>query len=299
MIAKTRLRGFTDKIWSWYTHHKRMLPWRDLWHESEGMRAYKVLVSEVMLQQTQVPRVMVLFPQFLEKFPTMGDLAKASNKEVVFAWRGLGYNRRALMLRDAARTIDSIRFPKTVDKLLKIPGIGPYTAAAIRNFAFNIPTPCLDTNIRRVLHRAFIGPERSDGTWKKSDCALLSLAREVLQIAVSEYPRSVVQYPAADWHHALMDYGSLKEKAVKISRNTRTEPGRTVGSRYIPNRIFRGKIIEVLRDQTRGVSLSEMGKYICSDWDRRVHQEWLTTILEKLKKDALISEQKGTYILKD
>lgn len=310
MVPQRRLRRFTDKIWSWYIAHKRDLPWRDLWCEPEERRAYKVFVSEVMLQQTQVPRVTILFPEFLKKFPTLEVLGHASNREVILAWRGMGYNSRALRLRDAARAIGGVplsltlprggrEFPHAMEELLSIPGIGPYTAAAIRNFAFNIPTPCLDTNIRRVLHREFFGPENPDGTWITTDRELLSLAGAILEIATNHYPPQTTNYPAADWHHALMDYGSIKEKAKKTSRNIHKEPGRLVGSRYIPNRIFRGKAVEVLRDQSGGLKLEEVGKCICSDWDADIHRTWLLNILEKLKKDAMVMERKGKYMLKE
>jgi A/G-specific adenine glycosylase len=112
--------------------------------------------------------MIIVFKRFLEQFPTLSDLADASNKEVIIAWRGMGYNSRALRLRDAARWIrdrDRVRneynpspnpvFPSSMEELQTIPGIGHYTAGAIRNFAFGIPTPCIDTNIRRILHRVF------------------------------------------------------------------------------------------------------------------------------------------------
>jgi len=162
MTRAERIEGFVSEIWEWYARHKRDLPWRDLKEKDETQRAYKILVSEVMLQQTQVPRVIVIYKRFLREFPTLRHLANASNREVILAWRGMGYNSRALRLRDAAITIleefDG-EFPKKMEELQSIKGIGHYTAAAIRNFAFNLPTPCLDTNIRRVLHYQFVGKE--------------------------------------------------------------------------------------------------------------------------------------------
>ena len=161
MKKQEHMQAFVEQIWKWYAVHKRELPWRDLKITDDTERAYQILVSEIMLQQTQVSRVKIVFKNFLERFPTLKDLANASNKDVILAWRGMGYNSRALRLRDAAKVICSQYsgvFPKEYDQLIQIKGIGAYTAGAIRNFAFNLPTPCIDTNIRRILHRAFVGP---------------------------------------------------------------------------------------------------------------------------------------------
>ena len=176
-----RMHLFCTGILDWYAVHRRTLPWRDLKTKNLDHKAYLVLVSEVMLQQTQVPRVIILYKKFIQTFPLIEDLAKASNAEVLIAWRGLGYNSRALRLRDTAKAIVSQNcFPREMHDLQKLPGIGHYTAGAIRNFAFGIPTPCIDVNIRRILHRFFVGPENVDGTWKKDDAYLLKIAEEAL-----------------------------------------------------------------------------------------------------------------------
>ena len=269
---------FCRELWEWYALNKRTLPWRDLKEKDPNQRAYLILVSEIMLQQTQVPRVIIKYKEFVQRFPRMEDLAKASNAEVLIAWKGMGYNSRALRLRDAARilslpsspnpfprrgkgssplpstfakaTVDrsgegwrarragvreAVAFPRSMEELMNIPGIGPYTAAAILNFAFDIPTPCIDTNIRRILHRFFVGPENADGTWKKNDRELLKIAGRVLEVAlgVSKGSRrnqgnqrnqgsqhrsslvsldslvSLVSLNSSSWHAALMDFGSL------------------------------------------------------------------------------------------
>lgn len=322
MNRNERIEKFVSEIRSWYARHKRSLPWRDLAIKDDTKRAYRILVSEIMLQQTQVSRVIVIYKRFLRQFPRLADLAGASNKDVIMAWRGMGYNSRALRLRDAARVIAQTKmFPRTVDHLLAIPGIGPYTAAAIRNFAFNLPTPCIDTNIRRILHRTFIGPENADGTWKMNDERLLKLADVVL--------RHAMQYlTPADWHAALMDFGSLVQtknkprwdvcpltaagvmvttpkrwkKLEMVARNKqraneqRREPGRFVGFRFIPNRIFRGKIVDVLRDTDRGLSLETIGKEICIDWED-CHKKWLKSLIKKLVQDGFVTERRTVYQL--
>lgn len=319
-----QIEGFVEEIWQWFARHKRELLWRDLPEQDDTERAYQILVSEVMLQQTQVSRVITIFKRFLEQFPTIRDLACASNKEVILVWRGMGYNSRALRLRDAAKLVvdeHKGQFPKDMDQLLCIKGIGEYTAAAIRNFAFNLPTPCLDTNIRRILHRVFVGPEHADGTWRKSDRELMKIAEDVLNAALQGE-----NHITADWHAALMDFGSLvctktspkwelcpltakglckasfKVPSITVQRAKRQkikEPGRTVGSTFIPNRIFRGKIVEELRDAEHGLKLKEIGQRICIDWSDAAHGKWLEELLQKLVQDQLLMQKHDTFALEN
>lgn len=207
---------------------------------------------------------------------------------------------------------------------MSIPGIGHYTAAAIRNFAFNLPTPCIDTNIRRIVHRTFFGPENADGSWRVSDEKLLQVAKEALDCALCLHPpatssqggRGVVfecKKDAANWHAALMDFGSLiqtkrdpkwdqcplterglmKATAIHSPKSDvcipKSEPGREIGGRFVPNRIIRGRIVEELRDEPKGLSLQEIGKRVCIDWTMGDHREWLRGILAKLKKDRMVA----------
>ncbi len=318
MPDRNHMDGFAKEIWAWYSRHKRSLPWRDLLIKDDTQRAYRVLVSEIMLQQTQVPRVIIVFRQFLDRFPTLQDLAEASNKDVILAWRGMGYNSRALRLRDAAKIILEAHagvFPKEMNELLAIKGIGPYTAAAIRNFAFNLPTPCIDTNIRRILHRSFIGPERADGTWEASDKDLLVLAEALLDVALD----GKKGHDAKNWHAALMDFGSLvctkaspkwdicpltanglmkaayKVPALDKKRVKKAEPGRMEGAKFVPNRIFRGRIVETLRDAKKGMTLDAIGREICMDWNPKEHDAWLKEIVEKLVSEEML-RRKGSLL---
>lgn len=294
--------------------------------QDDDERAYRVLLSEVMLQQTQVSRVKIVFKDFLEKFGNIDELAAASNGEVILAWRGMGYNNRAIRLRDAARHIDHRKsFPREMDDLLAIPGIGHYTAAAIRNFAFNIPTPCLDTNIRRITHRAFVGPECSDGTWEKNDDQLLGIAKELLDVAIDGKEGGGISHDARNWHAALMDYGSLvctkrnpkwdicpltkaglmkaayrKLQAVSDERSvSKQEPGRMIGARFVPNRIIRGRIVEELRDEKAGLPLPEIGRRVCIDWSPALHRKWLLAIVDGLKRDAIVRDRGRIIALTD
>ncbi|PIQ75727.1 hypothetical protein COV83_06650, partial [Candidatus Peregrinibacteria bacterium CG11_big_fil_rev_8_21_14_0_20_49_14] len=182
-------------------------------------------------------------------------------------------------------------------------------------FAFHISTPCIDTNIRRIIHRCFVGPERRDGTWQKNDTYLLGIAELLLKEALQHDGRTT-----ADWHAALMDFGSLVctttnpkweicpltkkglcKAAYKVrlqkGRSVKKEPGRCVGSTFVPNRIFRGKIVEELRDAAAPLSGEEIGTRICIDWSSAHHMEWLENILKKLESDALLVKNGDAYTL--
>ncbi|HEV3208901.1 MAG TPA: A/G-specific adenine glycosylase [Chthoniobacterales bacterium] len=141
---------FRSGLLAWYRRHARSLPWR------ESMDPYRILVSELMLQQTQVATVLGYYRRWLDRFPTIGDLADADEASVLCLWQGLGYYRRARNLHQCAKIIAGQfgeRFPSTVEELIKLPGVGRYTAGAIVSFAFDRPAPIVDGNIARVLSR--------------------------------------------------------------------------------------------------------------------------------------------------
>src|SRR6266850_3895154 len=143
---------FTRKLLRWYGQHARDLPWR---HTRDP---YRVIVSEFMLQQTQVSRVSEFYPRFLKRFPTVYDLAKAKPKAVREAWDGLGYYARAANLHALARVVSKTmkgELPDDVEELDQLPGVGRYTAGAVACFAYEKPVPAVDTNVKRVLERVF------------------------------------------------------------------------------------------------------------------------------------------------
>src|SRR6266567_7556187 len=159
----------------WYAAEQRDLPWRST------QDAYAILVSEIMLQQTQVDRVLPKYRQFLAAFPTLADLASASTSDVISVWVPLGYNRRAVSLQSIARQVLNDyngRIPDTIDELLKLKGIGRYTAGAIACFAYHKQVATVDTNIRRVLQRIFLGLEQAEP--QVNDGQMLMLAEQVL-----------------------------------------------------------------------------------------------------------------------
>src|SRR5215475_4690568 len=177
---------------SWYANAKRDLPWRNT------DDPYAILVSEVMLQQTQVDRVLPKYAQFLAVFPTLADLANASTADVITVWAPLGYNRRAVSLQSIARQVLAEyggRIPDTIEELLKLKGVGRYTAGAIACFAYKKQVATVDTNIRRVLHRIFLGLEYPKP--KISEAEMLALAEQILP-----------ENEAYNWNQALMDLGA-------------------------------------------------------------------------------------------
>ena len=175
-----------SRILDWYASHKRKLPWR------ETDNPYAILVSEIMLQQTQVDRVIPKYTAFLQRFPTPQALAAAQTSDVITLWSGLGYNRRAIALQKAAQHICMKKtFPSTTEELQTLPGIGPYTARAVLSFAFHKDVPVVDTNIRRIFSRHFFAGKGTPATIDKKVTALLPLGR------------------STDWNNALMDFGSL------------------------------------------------------------------------------------------
>jgi A/G-specific adenine glycosylase len=170
------------RVLSWYRLWGRDLPWR------RTRDPYRVLVSEVMLQQTQVARVLPAYRRFLVRFPTLRALARAPLGDVLREWSGLGYNRRARDLHRIARR--HLSLPPTVDGLDALPGVGTYTASAVACFAFGAPGAFADTNIRRVLGRALLGRTATD--------------REAIALDARFGSRRA----SARWHHALMDLGA-------------------------------------------------------------------------------------------
>jgi len=189
---ESRRRLFTATLIYWFRRFGRDLPWR------RTRDPYHILVSEIMLQQTQVDRVIEYFHKFLEEFPTVDTLAAADAEAVLKAWAGLGYYNRARNLHKTAQSVVQDyagKFPMTVEELETLPGIGRYTAGAIVSFAFLRPAPILDTNVKRVLERIFV--KRKHSSPAKQQRRLWKLAEEIIT------PRTVWEI-----NQALMDFGA-------------------------------------------------------------------------------------------
>lgn len=187
---------FQKEILTYYKENKRLMAWRDI------SNPYKIFISEMMLQQTQVERVKVKHAEFIKKFPTIKSVADADMNAVLKIWQGLGYNRRALFIKRACEEIVKNHkgiFPKDFTTLQKLPGIGPSTAGAICAFAYNQPVNFIETNVRAVLLYFFFKDEE-----KVDDKILLEKLGKVTPSDVD--PR--------DWYYALYDYGTYLKKIL-------------------------------------------------------------------------------------
>jgi A/G-specific adenine glycosylase len=289
----------------WFAQQGRDLPWR---HTRDP---YKIMVSEIMLQQTQVDRVVPKYLAFLALFPSLAALAAAPTADVIRAWTGLGYNRRAVNMQRAARAVldaHAGQFPSDLAELLKLPGIGPYTAGAIACFAFEQDVAFLDTNIRRVVQRLFVGPEESA---LASEARLLAIARE-----------AVPPGQGWAWNQAIMELGALICTAAApacwrcpvqahcrayAERRTADEQlfsgeaapapqriRRVAERRETPfggsNRFYRGRAIEALRQLGPGeaLPLPALGRKI-KDGFSDDDLPWLHALVDGLARDGLLA----------
>lgn len=195
-LSSSEIRAFRDIVWLHYRQAAREMPWRGT------PSPYKVLVSELMLQQTQVTRVIPKFDAFMYTCEDFASLAAQPLSTILQLWSGLGYNRRAKFLHQTAQVVmreHNGELPSTRAALVKLPGIGENTAGAILAYAFNQPVTFVETNVRTVLFHHFF-PETHEGV---SDKVLRDLAEQVLD---TEHPR--------EWHWALMDYGAFLKKTA-------------------------------------------------------------------------------------
>lgn len=221
-LSESNIHNFQKKILGWFAENKRDLPWR------RDRDPYHILLSEVMLQQTQVSRVMPKYEAWLMAFPTLKDLTKAPTAEVLRLWSGLGYNRRAINLHQLAQQVTQSPFsPQSAlspnpEALKKLPGIGDYTARAIACFAFDVQIAVVDTNVRKVIAVEFFHGKPPD-------------AKITQAIADQLLPKG----QAYEWNQALMDYAAalLKKEKIPITKQTPF-----IGS----NRYYRGQILKLL-----------------------------------------------------
>jgi A/G-specific adenine glycosylase len=233
------------RLLRWYAEHRRELPWRG------QTDPYAILVSEVMLQQTGVERVRTTYEKFLARFPTFEALAEAPRHEVLQAWAGLGYNRRAVNLHEAARIVVQQyggRLPSEPGELRRLPGIGPYTLAALRSFVNHEDVAALDTNVRRVVGRLRFGPVAPVSQIPDAAAALVPAGQ------------------SSAWNQALMDFGSLQctstrprclicplaDVCLSAGQFDVMPAERKVAERSEPfvgsRRYYRGRLVAYLRD---------------------------------------------------
>jgi len=252
-------QAFVNRVWTFYNQNGRQMPWREPDANGE-FDMYKILVSEIMLQQTQVERVIPKFNAFIKRFPNYSTLAVAQLKEVLELWSGLGYGRRAKYLHDAAKSMCKT-MPESIDDLVSIKGIGYNTAAAVMTYTYNQPYVFVETNIRTVFIHHFFNSNDV-----VSDEEIAELFAGVLD---RENPREFL------W--AIMDYGShLKRSGVKNNTQSKhyTKQSKFEGSL----RQIRGQI---LRELQHTQSLKQIQDAIS---DPRLNEA-----LAGLEKDGLIS----------
>jgi len=267
---KKQVESFQKVVLSYYHAHKRSLPWR------KTADPYHILVSEVMLQQTQVPRVIEKYKQFIKTFPTINILAAASMHSILNCWQGLGYNRRALWLKKIAQEILENHhgiIPQNIDALDALPGIGRATAASICAFAFNQPTVFIETNIRSVFIHHFF----DDKTFV-NDLRIVALVKQTL------YRRNPRQ-----WYWALMDYGtSIKKNNTNPNRKSAHYHKQTpfIGS----HRQLRGKIIRALLRENNRAFISLQKETGATTKDLRAQ-------LKQMHSEHLVQYQKQRFFV--
>lgn len=259
-MARLSGASFRKCVLAHYKRHGRDFSWR------RTKNSYHILVSEIMLQQTQTARVAERYESFLKKFPTMRALARARTRDILRAWQGLGYNRRALYLHRAAKIIEEKyggEIPRDEKILSTFPGIGENTAGAIAAFAFDKPVVFVETNIRTVFLHHFFSKEKSIHDAKIIPCIKRTLPKKGVR----------------EWYSALMDYGVyLKSAYPNPSRRS---------AHHAPQKKFKGSDREIrgalVRASLQEKSLQSVKK------DLSIAPERFRKILESLKREGLIT----------
>ena len=266
-ISQEEILRFQQKIFSFYQQNKRSLPWR------ETTDPYKILLSELMLQQTQVSRVVSYYEQWIARWPTLEALASASRAEVLKAWMGLGYNTRAVHLHKAAQKIVA-EYEGDVNAAMKqyteVPGVGRYTAHAVQIFSTNADLVTVDTNIRRIFIAEFHLPEDLS-------------AQELWKIAAQCLPRG----RSREWHNALMDYGALQQTAKKTGIRPVSQQSSFEGS----DRQIRAAVLRFL--------LSGPSSFEIIHQTLGGEQMRLRKILDKMVDEELLVQQDKRYQVRE
>lgn len=270
-------RHLKDSVWTYYrTHGRHMLPWRPpslkLRRDKTAKNPYRILVSEIMLQQTQVDRVVPKYHSFIKKFPSFKALAQAPLREVLLEWKGLGYNRRGLNLKRLAEVVTNEyrgKLPNNRELLMKLPGIGPYTAGAVMTFVWNKPETFIETNIRTVfIHHFHSKATRRQGDKTISDAQLMPLIEKTVD---TKNPR--------EWYYALMDYGAhLKKTVGNVSKKSST---------YTKQSPFKGSKRELRARVLHEVSLKSSSiANIAEQCGKKPHE--IRPIVEELTQEGFI-----------
>ncbi len=268
-ISEEKIKKFQQTIWNYYAKNKRQMPWR------ETTDPYRIMVSEIMLQQTQVSRVIPKYESFIQKFPDFKTLADASVSEILKLWQGLGYNRRALNLQKSAKIICEKydgKFPETLEEVDALPGIGEATAGAILAYAFNQSTIFIETNIRRVFLYFF---------FNDADCKMID-DKDIFPFV----DHSLDLKKSREWYYALMDYGAMLKTTVP-NPNRRSKHYTKQSTFHGSNREVRGKILKLLND---------VGHVSEKNLMKKISDERCGVNIEALIKEGFL-KRKGASIL--
>jgi len=280
---------------AWYRKNKRDLPWRDI------SDAYRIFISELMLQQTQVDRVIPLYQKFLKQFPTWQSLADAATADLIHAWAGLGYNRRALYARESAKIVIERGVPQNEEEWRKLKGVGPYMAAALTEFANHQRALVIDTNVRRVVGRL---AHRLPFPRPEDDQRILKILQRVTPQRGSHW----------DLPQAFMDLGSsvclarvplcdicpLKESCAsrilfsekKLAQTLATKKKiisreRIHGEKPFPDRIYRGRILALIRKNS-ALNINALGPLIDPTFDAIGDCDWIRAMTTRMIADGLL-----------
>lgn len=267
-----KIASFRDFIWTFYQKEGRLFEWRNV------DNPYYVLVSEIMLQQTQTYRVEPKYRDFITEFSSFESLANASLRDVLGIWQGLGYNRRGKFLHETAQKVINDfggQLPDDPDILVTLPGIGKNTAGSVSAFAFNKPTIFIETNIRTVFIHSFF--KDKDGV---HDNEIMPLIEQTLD---QDNPR--------EWYYALMDYGVFLKK--KVPNPSRRSKHHTVQSKFEgSDRQIRGAIIRALVNHEH-LTREELITRIKKDPERVIK------IIEHLEEEQFIERTKDIFMIRD
>lgn len=277
----------------WYDKHGRDLPWR------KTRDPYRILVSEIMLQQTQVSRGLIFYERWLAQFPDWEALAGASNADVIRAWAGLGYNRRALMLRDIARQVVERGVPVSEGAWRELKGIGPYTASAISAFALRQRTVPVDTNIRRTLGRLLFGvpypqPAIDEKIRRAIDRILPKRGRfyDVPQALFDLATMHCTKVPACATCPMRASCPAASRFLSGKVRTPKQMVKKAVESKHrdkpFPDRIYRGRILKLVRE-SGSVQIAKIGPSVDPAFDADKDAGWVRDMVERLQADGMLS----------
>ena len=269
-LTSARIRAFRKTIHDYYHVNGRDLPWR------KTRNPYCILLSEIMLQQTQVERVLKKYEEFLAAFPDFSTLARAPLRKLLRIWQGMGYNRRALALRALAQRVVNehrSKLPPEHGKLLALPGIGEYTAGAVLAFVFNKPVVFMDTNIRRVFIHEFYHDRES-----VHDEEIIPLVERTLDTG---NPRQ--------WYNALMDYGTMLKKE-RVNPNRKSAHYARQSPFENSNRQVRGRILKILVAESP-LTAAKVVEVTGMD-AKRVQKN-----LVDLQREGFVRKKGGTYFI--